>query len=84
VIILQGDHGIPRLVVSDAQYEIYNAIYLGGETTALYNNLSPVNNFRLVFNQVFGTQMELLEDLSYQFDPETETFIPFTSGLTCP
>lgn len=85
VIILQGDHGIPRLAVSDAQYEIYNAIYLGGwETAALYNNLSPVNNFRLVFNQVFGTKLDLLEDISYRFDPESESFIPFTSGLTCP
>jgi len=71
VIILQGDHGIPRLGVVNAQYEIFNAYYPGTTGTSfLYGTVTPVNTFRLFFNALFGTSFELLPDVSYQLGEE--------------
>ncbi len=71
IIILQSDHG-PQVL--DAGRDDYirarmcnlNAYYLpeGGDKY-LYNSITPVNTFRVVFNHYFGTQYELLEDLGY-------------------
>ena len=71
VIILQGDHGIPRLGVVNAQYEIFNAYYPGTtDTSFLYGTVTPVNTFRLFFNALFGTSYEILPDVSYQLGEE--------------
>ena len=45
---------------------ILNAVHLpGGDSTGLYDEMTPVNTFRLIFNRYFGTELELLEDESY-------------------
>ncbi len=71
VIILQGDHGPRMNSIGDAnergcfyeRYAILNAYYLPG--AQLYASISPVNSFRVVFNTLFGTQLELLRDQNY-------------------
>lgn len=74
IIILQADHG-SRLCCdagfTDTQcmqdtMRIFNAYYLpyGGDEV-LYNSISPVNTFRVVFNFYFGADYELLSDQSY-------------------
>ncbi len=47
--------------------KILNAYYLPNfdQEDILYESISPVNSFRLVFNFYFGTDYELLEDKSY-------------------
>ena len=69
VIILQSDHGwtwdspIYRIA-------IFNAYYMpegGGEN--FYNSISPVNTFRSIFNYYWGTDFQILEDISY-FSPD--------------
>jgi len=65
IIILQGDHGGLDTSVED-RMAILNAYYLpeaGG--WLLYENISPVNTFRLVFNHYFGGTYDLLPDTSY-------------------
>ena len=65
VIIVQADHGA---VISDPPHrmQILNAYYLpGGGDRLLYDSISPVNSFRLVFNYYFGTSYKLLDDLPY-------------------
>jgi hypothetical protein len=48
------------------RYSILNAYYFpDGNYGALYNSITPVNSFRVVFNQYFGTDLELLEDKNY-------------------
>lgn len=85
IIIIQGDHGIPRTANRNAQYEIYNAIYLGGNTgDDLYSTISPVNSFRLIFDQLFGTSYQLLPDETYFFDSDLGDYYPFTGTFTCP
>lgn len=45
---------------------ILNALLIpGGEGELPTEKLTPVNSFRLVFNQVFGTDYPLLKDISY-------------------
>ena len=74
VIIILGDHG-PRsmLVWHDPDDTFYgesltnlSAFYLpGGATELLYEEISPVNVFRIVLNRYFGTDLEVLPDRSF-------------------
>jgi hypothetical protein len=67
IIILQGDHGPPETESTAARMEILNAYYLpdGGNFT-LYSSITPVNSFRLIFDQYFGTKYGLLDDVSWR------------------
>jgi hypothetical protein len=71
IIVLQADTG--------SRYdlpEILNAYYLRGEHVEdLYESISPVNTFRLIFDQYFGTRYGFLEDITYAKDRE----VPETS-----
>lgn len=78
VIVLQGDHG-PAATWPDRELSIeayaqeqlnertsiLNAYYLPGKAGLLYDSISPVNTFRLIFNAYFGTSYPLLPDISY-------------------
>ena len=74
VIMLQGDHG-PEMGLSrgslsesdvDGRYSIFNAyLFPEGGEEKLYDSISPVNSFRILFNHYFGTSYPLLEDKSY-------------------
>lgn len=66
IIILQGDHGIPRMEAEPERFAILNAYFLAGRGTAgLYESISPVNTFRLILNQHFAAELALLEDVAY-------------------
>jgi phosphoglycerol transferase MdoB-like AlkP superfamily enzyme len=67
IIILQGDHG-PWLQPKNKRMWILNAYYLPGHADKLYPTISPVNTFRLIFDEYFGGKYGLLEDVSY-FSP---------------
>jgi hypothetical protein len=78
VIILQSDHGprpfnlvTPVQIPSeqsldipvDDMFKIFNAYYFPDTNqTIFYNNISPVNSFRLLFNTYFKENYPLLED----------------------
>jgi hypothetical protein len=59
---------------------ILNAYYLPGVTDAggahrvLYPEISPVNSFRVVFNEYFGAGLVLLPDRSYVFVDEEHLY----------
>ncbi len=74
VIIIQGDHGPGAYLVWDSvektdlkeRFGILNAYYFpGNNNEELYSSISPVNTFRVVFNQYFNANFPLLEDKSY-------------------
>jgi hypothetical protein len=77
VIILQGDHNngwVGRVEWSGKdRIKILSAYYLpdGGEAL-LREDITPLNNFRLVFKHYFGEPLELLPDVSYYLDPQTK------------
>ena len=67
VIILQTDTG-PLFTAGSDMFKILNAYYMPGHTGQLYPTISPMNSFRVVFNEYFGTDLPLLNDASY-FSP---------------
>jgi hypothetical protein len=65
IIILQGDHGVGSFTHHD-RMAILNAYFLpNGGDQKLYEMISPVNSFRVVFNHYFGGDYPLLEDSSH-------------------
>lgn len=77
IIILQGDHGF---MSGDGKiFSILNAYYFPDENdTSLYPQISPVNSFRLVFNQFFQGKFELLPDISLK-----DTTLPVWETSAC-
>ncbi len=74
IIIIQGDHGPANYFDQDhldtsclrERYSILNAYFFPDQNyAALYPSISPVNSFRVVFNQYFGTELPLLEDKNF-------------------
>ncbi len=70
IIILQSDHG-PHLIGEnidqyiEGRISILNAYYLPGGSHLLYNSITPVNTFRLIFDHYFGANYTMLDDVSY-------------------
>ncbi len=65
IIILQADHGQDKAGPED-RLAILNAYYLPNNgSDLLYPTITPVNTFRLIFNEYFDGQFQLLEDESY-------------------
>jgi hypothetical protein len=92
IIILQADHGtdLGYMVTSirsdgtlNATYfEVMNAFYFPNNgDEALYPTIPTVNTFRVLFNQYFGGEYELLESRQYNIpnailaDPDWLTFV---------
>jgi len=76
IIILQADHGPdsfgvdgwrnPTLEVFKERMRIFNAYYLPGKgNDFLYETITPVNTFRVIFNAYFNGNFRLLDDNSY-------------------
>lgn len=72
IIIIQGDHGtsFTPSTHSPGRYRerhgILNAMYFSeGAPSALYQGISPVNTFRVVFNDSLGKRYKLLKDRAY-------------------
>jgi hypothetical protein len=81
IIVLAGDHGTPTdlghpytwKAPSDKNYEgvkertaILNSYYFPDKDySSLYPSVSPVNSFRIILNEYFGGQYEILPDKSY-------------------
>jgi hypothetical protein len=67
VIIIQGDHG-PAKIPEEKRMNILSAYLFPGTEPDLYPSLTPVNNFRLVFNTYFNTSLPILPDKSHYVD----------------
>jgi hypothetical protein len=69
IIVLMGDHG---LVGANRQTDLL-AYFLPDDGSAkLYSTISPVNSFRLIFNEYFGANYPLLPDQTYITDSIAE------------
>jgi len=79
IIILQGDHGPGSLRGDDIirgdkksdefireRMSIFNAYYFPDQNSKLiYDSITPVNSFRLILNEYFNENYELLDDKNY-------------------
>ena len=89
IIILQADHG-PRNTFIEGRYptddmfregmRIFYALYMPQERyDLLYDSITPVNTFRVIFNSFFNMDYELLDDRSYNsFEVEPYRFKDIT------
>lgn len=83
VVIVQGDHGPSLQEGADGnpspsflqeRFRILNAYRLpDADSDTIYDGITPVNSFRVVFNKYFDAKLPLLEDKCY-FSP---TLLPF-------
>jgi hypothetical protein len=70
IIVMHGDHGATIDYAADGIAEaerlgIFNAYYLPGVGAGkLYPTISPVNSFRLIFDEYFNGKYNLLQDRS--------------------
>jgi len=83
IIIVQGDHGPgayyeqedPESSNLDEKAHILNAYYFpDGDYSGIPEDITPVNSFRVILNQFFGTDLELLPNATY-FSTYTEPFL---------
>jgi hypothetical protein len=74
IIIVQADHGpdnagdlnSPTDMLLKERFNIFNAYYLPNkDRNMLYESVSPVNSFRVVFDLYFDSKFGLLKDMSY-------------------
>lgn len=74
IVILQADHGPgypldvedPGSDVLRQKLSIFNAyLFPDRDYGNLYQEITPVNTFRVIFSQYLGTDLEMLEDRSY-------------------
>lgn len=81
IIIIQGDHGSGMTLDWEdrdnsclrERASILNAYYFPDGSELLYDSITPVNSFRLLFNTNFDTELPLLEDRTY-FSPWKELY----------
>ena len=73
IIIIQSDHGYVDGKVQSPN--ILNAYFLpDAGDKHLYSTISPVNTFRIIFNQYLGGHYQLLGDTSYFSSYESSDF----------
>jgi len=86
IIILQSDHGPSASnslswrwdqmtdEVLREKMSILNAYYLPDQDGAppVYENITPVNTFRMILNHYFGSHFRLLEDRSFKMITESD------------
>ena len=66
IIIIQGDHSIDEFGSEEDRMKIFYAVYLpDGDYSTFYSSITPVNTFRIIFDQYFNGSYDLLEDHSY-------------------
>ncbi|MHB8136285.1 MAG: sulfatase-like hydrolase/transferase [Anaerolineaceae bacterium] len=83
IIIIQADHGIHSLTSGIDKHKILSAYYLPGELiTPPYETITPVNNFRLVINNYFDPNVEILPDMIYVKFLNEYQFIPASCTIT--
>jgi hypothetical protein len=64
IIVIQGDHGPTVASSPRARMSNLSAYFLPGVNSPIYSTVTPVNTFRIIFNEYFNQNLELLEDVS--------------------
>ena len=74
IIIIQGDHGLksemedlnnPTDKELKERFSILNAYYIPTKNESLEQNITPVNSFRIIINELFNEQLEMLPNTNY-------------------
>jgi len=90
IIIIQADHGLkakmedlfnPTNKEFQERFSILNAYYIPSKKELPYQNITPVNSFRIVINELFNEELEMLPDSSYWLYNDPPYFREVTSIL---
>lgn len=73
IIIIQADHGWDATVGAEVydsddalRYPVFNCWHLPGKgKSRVYDKITPVNTFRVIFEEYFGQDCPLLDDRNY-------------------
>ena len=71
IIIIQSDHGpqvlnVPTNDYLESRLSILNLYYFPNmDKSILYDSITPVNTFRILFKNLFNADIDLLPDKSY-------------------
>ena len=89
VIVIQADHGpdsnTGRQGYVQERMTILNALLLPGGGNVIYPHMTPVNTFRLIFNELFGGDYERLPDRAFYSEYAAPyEFIDVTGGVIAP
>lgn len=77
IIVIMGDHGFKL----EDRNKIFNAYYFpDGDYSRLAPDITPVNSFRVIFDQFFGTQLGLITDQSFNQNALTFEDSPICEG----
>lgn len=68
IIVIQGDHGPTVASSPRSRMSNLNVYFLPGVEASVHPTITPVNTFRLIFNEYFGQNLELLDDVSLYSD----------------
>jgi hypothetical protein len=68
IILIQGDHGPTVASSPRSRMSNLSAYFLPGVEATVYPTMTPVNSFRVIFNEYFGQSLELLDDVSLYSD----------------
>jgi hypothetical protein len=80
IIIIQGDHGLKSKIEDfdnptekelQERFSILNAYHIPNETESIYPNITPVNSFRMVMNELFNHESEMLLDSSHWLNKDS-------------
>lgn len=83
VIIIQSDHGErtgidwrnPSKEMIRQAFNNLNAYHLpNNDGSSLYDGITPVNSFRVIFNEYFNADFELLDDRSYWIESDEKPY----------
>jgi hypothetical protein len=62
IIVIQGDHGAFHVKPEDRMKNLNAYYFPDGGSPQVYDSISPVNTFRVIFNRYFGADLPLLPD----------------------
>lgn len=70
----QPDRAKELVVPRKYSFPIFNAYHFPVDgDKLLYNSITPVNTFRVLFNYYFGQNFDLLDDINYNADPNNNS-----------
>ena len=85
IIIIQGDTGTTILNNPDVKdyvkkrFSILYAVHIpSGDKKIFSDNISSVNTYRIIFNNYFGTNLEILDNRHYWFPDLDDKIHGFT------
>jgi hypothetical protein len=77
VIVVMGDHGLRYIDTnpgSKTEFQHMNAIYFpSGKYDHIPDSLTPVNEFRIISNELFNTRLHMLKDSMFSFTTKGRT-----------